>query len=97
MSDFDGATYEPGHDQARLAGQLSRVQALMRDGRWRTLSALTHIVGGSEAGVSARLRDLRKPRFGSHTIERQRLKGGLFCYRMKVQTPSAILPLEPPQ
>lgn len=91
---FDGATYEPGHDHARLSRQLTRVEALMRDGRWRTLAALAHIVGGSEAGVSARLRDLRKPRFGSHTIERQRLKGGLFCYRMKAQTARAILPLE---
>jgi hypothetical protein len=96
MNSFDGATYEPGYDLARLTGQLNRVHTLMCDGRWRTLSALTHLVGGSEAGVSARLRDLRKPRFGSHTIERERLNGGLFRYRMRCHTPAVILPLETP-
>ena len=69
---FDGATFEPGCDQKRLSGQLSRVLLLMRDRQWRSLSEIASAVGGSEAGVSARLRDLRKRRFGGHVVERRR-------------------------
>jgi hypothetical protein len=81
---FDGTTYDPARDAARLGGQLQRVFDLMRDGEWRTLAEVARAVGGTEAAVSARLRDLRKPRFGSHTVERQHVSGGLWQYRMKV-------------
>jgi hypothetical protein len=81
---FDGSTYAPHFDQARLSGQLHAVKELMSDGQWRTLAAIHAVVGGSEAGVSARLRDLRKPRFGGFCIERERIDGvrGLHRYRM---------------
>lgn len=80
---FDGKTYEPKLDRARLKGQLSAVKFLMLDHKWRTLSEIALKVGGSEAGVSARLRDLRKERFGAHTVERRRIKeSGLFEYRL---------------
>ncbi len=62
---FDGATYEPQHDQARLHGLLQRVQAFMADGQWHSLQDIQQACGGTEASCSARLRDLRKPRFGS--------------------------------
>lgn len=78
---FDGPGIEP-QDEVRLSGQLLRVKALMSDGRWRTLRDIAERVGGSEAGVSARLRDLRKQRFGSLSIERRRVSGGLWEYRM---------------
>lgn len=81
-SHFDGETYEPEHDQARLSTQLLRVQRLMADRQWRTLSTIAHLVSGTEASVSARLRDLRKTRFGGWTVERRRVDGGLFEYRM---------------
>lgn len=80
---FDGATYDAARDGERLAGQLRRVQALMADGQWRTLAQIAQAVGGSEAGVSARLRDLRKPRFGGHVIEREYVRDGQWMYRMK--------------
>lgn len=88
---FDGATIEPEKDELRLAGQLQKVAELMKDHQWRTLGELASKVGGSEAGVSARLRDLRKPKFGSHLVERRRRqrgdsgpdpKSGLFEYRL---------------
>lgn len=82
---FDGRTYEPTHDQARLCSLLDNVRNLMLDGRWRTLGAINRIVGGTEASISARLRDLRKERFGSFTVERRRegeAKRGLFSYRV---------------
>jgi hypothetical protein len=84
--DFDGATYSPAADRRRLTGQLARVRALMSDGRWRALAEIAAEVGGSEAGVSARLRDLRKARFGGHAVDRRR-RGeagrGLFEYRLR--------------
>jgi len=83
----DGPDLTPA-DQLRLGTQLVRVQTLMGDGRWRTLAQIAATVGGSEAGVSARLRDLRKDKFGAHCVERHRThSGGLWHYRL-VPTPT---------
>lgn len=79
---FDGKTYSPEHDRERLSSQFDRVRDLMLDGKWRTLGEIRDVVGGSEAGVSARLRDARKARFGGYTVERKRMFGGLFAYRV---------------
>ena len=85
---FDGPAYSPKHDQARLTGQMLRVFALMSDGRWRSLREISQAVHGSEAGVSARLRDLRKARFGAHTVNRRargEREAGLYEYRLEVR------------
>lgn len=79
---FGGATYAPGFDYDRLKGQLKRVCDLMRDGQWRILPEIARAAGGSEAACSARLRDLRKKKYGSHAVERQRVAGGLWRYRL---------------
>lgn len=82
---FDGKTIEP-QDVPRLSKQLGRVSLLMADGEWRTLRTIADDCGCSEASASARLRDLRKPKFGAHEVERRRddLKAGLWWYRVKV-------------
>ncbi len=81
---FDGVTIDPVLDQKRLAGQMKRVFEAMRGGEWFTLSELQAVAGGSEAGVSARIRDLRKKSFGGYTIDRMRCgESGLFKYRMQ--------------
>jgi len=78
---FDGRTYDPSKDRARLETMLDRVRALMADNEPRTLGEIVAVVGGSEAGVSARLRDLRKPRFGSYIVRRRRrTERGLWEY-----------------
>lgn len=69
-------------DRPRTFTQLQRVRAVMRDHAWHTLAQLAAKVGASEAGVSARLRDLRKSAHGGHTIERERWRGSLYRYRM---------------
>jgi hypothetical protein len=79
---FDGITYDPALDGPRLRTQLHRVRAALANGAWWTLRGLADQCGGSEAGVSARLRDLRKRRHGCHRISRRRLDGGLWAYRM---------------
>ena len=98
-ADFGGATYDATLDRERLTGQLGRVFALMAaDGEWRTLKRIVSVVGGSEAGVSARLRDLRKPQFGGpgkhgDPRARQDVEGrrvgdtSLWEYRMVLLTP----------
>jgi hypothetical protein len=79
---FDGESYDPDQDYVRLSGQLARVYELMNDGHWRTLADIAAHAGGSEAACSARLRDLRKPKYGHHLIERDRIGNGLWRYRM---------------
>lgn len=79
---FDGETFDFKQDSPRLSTQFERVRDLMRDGRWRTLAQIAQGAGGSESSVSARLRDLRKPRFGAFRVERERVEGGLHRYRL---------------
>ena len=84
--DFDGATYDPNLDHHRLAKQLLRVFAVMRDGKWRTLEEVSTIVVAPEGSVSARLRDFRKDKFGGHEVERRRRgdeERGLWEYRVE--------------
>ena len=80
---FDGVTYEPEHDYQRLNTQMGRVFRLMSDGHWLTLREIAETVGGSEAGVSARLRDLRKEKWGGYTVQRNRRRiSGVWEYRL---------------
>lgn len=82
---FDGRTFVSSLDGARLTTQFKLVAALMLDGRWRTLAEIAAKTGGSEAGVSARLRDFRKEKFGGHTVARRRrgdAARGLHEYRL---------------
>lgn len=82
MNLFDGSTYDHNRDGDRLARQLTAVRELMADGEWRTLGEIAATVQAPQASVSARLRDLRKSRFGSFTVERKYLGDGLFQYRV---------------
>ena len=86
---FTGETYEPERDFIRLSGQLRKVYSLMSDGKWRTLRQISDICGGSEAAVSARLRDLRKVKYGVHTVLREHVGDGLFMYRLLVNEEEA--------
>lgn len=87
---FDGETFEQDKDGARLTGQLRIVLALLSDRQWWTLRRLVaeakslYGVVCSEGGVSARIRDLRKVRFGAHEVERRRAASsdGTHEYRM---------------
>ena len=59
---FAGRSYSEKHDRHRLESQFMRVFNLMIDGRWRTLAEIRETVGGSEAGISARLREFQEAR-----------------------------------
>lgn len=84
---FDGETYVPTLDRIRLTGQMWRVWTVMADGVWRTLPEIAAATGAqdSEAGISARLRDYRKRRFGDHDVQRRHrgeAERGLYEYRL---------------
>lgn len=85
VPDFDGGTYRRPLDHVRLASQLYRVHTVMGDGQWRTLGELAAEVGATEPAVSARLRDLRKPKYGGFHVEHRRRGDpthGLWEYRL---------------
>jgi len=92
---FDGSVYDPMYDETRLKKQIGRVFACMCVGEWRTLSEITTLTGDPESSISAQLRHLRKPRFGSYRVEK-RPRGdrgaGLFEYR--ILPPAAIVELD---
>lgn len=87
---FDGDTFVPERDQKRLTLQHCRVLALMRDGQWRSLGEIRAVTGDPEASVSARLRDLRKPKFGGHTVNRKFICKGLWVYQV-IARPELVL------
>ena len=79
---YGGNTYLPARDKPRLNGQMAAVFSVISDNQWHTLKELAERCSASEAGVSARLRDLRKADFGSHTVDRRYLDNGLWEYRL---------------
>lgn len=82
---FDGETFVAERDGHRLRCQLVDVRTLMADGKWRTLAEICSECGYPDTsipGISARLRDLRKLKFGAHSVERRYLHTGMWEYRM---------------
>lgn len=83
---FGGITYDKRMDEKRLTTALHRVFDLMKDGQWRLLAVIANDCETSEAGASARLRDLRKEhfkkRFGVKDVLSERRAGGLWEYRV---------------
>lgn len=87
---FGGETFDEDLDLARITHLLHRVKYLMLDGQWRTFAEIKKAVGGSESSISARLRDLRKSRYGGWTVNRRRRgdeKRGLYEYQVAVREP----------
>jgi hypothetical protein len=80
---FDGETFDQERDGSRLTRQLSAVAFAMKDGRNHTLSELSKLCQAPEASVSARIRDLRKEKFGGYQISSEHVGRGLWHYRME--------------
>lgn len=66
---------------SNLPTAVAAVLAVMQDGKWHSLEELAQLTGFLMTGCSARLRDLRKEKYGSHKIE---LSGneGQYLYRL---------------
>lgn len=80
---FDGPEIAKA-DTVRLTGQCLKVFDIMKHGGSWTLAQLSEASGYPQASISARIRDFRKHRFGSHTIERTNHGDGLFSYKLIV-------------
>ena len=104
MSEFDGETFDPEFDGARLREEMRAVMVVMRDGQWRTFNEIADEIASfagrryGHPGISARLRDCRKYKYGSHTVERRRRGSpydGLWEYRLllNTQTEASVLAL----
>ncbi len=76
---FGGPDLTPD-DRGRLRVQLNMVRALMSDGIWRTLAEIETLTGYPQASISARLRDLRKRKFGGYEVKRRRKGRAQFEY-----------------
>ncbi len=83
---FGGETYDRTRDRARLQRQLDKVRRLMMDGEWWTLGALEEQTGAPQASISARVRDLRKPKFGGYDVPKRYVSDGLWEYRVVLPT-----------
>jgi hypothetical protein len=84
---FNGSDYDPEKDNVRLTGQLLRIYDVMKDGTWRTLAEIEAHTGDPQSSISAQLRHLRKPRFGSHIVNKRprgKRESGLFEYQLIV-------------
>jgi biotin operon repressor len=80
---FDGDTIDDALDTHRLRRQLDAVRTLLLARySWHSLAEISQATGTPEASASARLRDLRKEKFGGYTIERRRRSPGTFEYRL---------------
>jgi hypothetical protein len=80
---FDGVTINDERDNGRLTKQLDAVRtAMLKWPEWWTLAELSGTTGYPEASVSARLRDLRKAKFGGYDVQRKYVSKGLWAYRV---------------
>ena len=75
-------TFDALLDGPRLNTLAGAVASLLADGQWRSLGEIRAGVGrGSEAGISARLRELRG-KYG-YAVEKRRVgRSGLWQYRI---------------
>jgi len=90
---FDGKTYDEERDRARLSRQINRVFEAMRDRRWHTLGELEDRLGHPQASISARLRDLRKDKFGGYRVKRRYVGNGLWEYKLREPFGEPPLPI----
>ncbi len=66
-----------------LTGAGKRVLDFMSDHEWHTLDEISRAALCSPTGASARIRDLRKARYGSHSVECRQVSVSVFQYRLK--------------
>ena len=81
---FKGSDYIEERDHNRLSGQKTKIFNLMEDGVFRTLDQISSQIKEPPASISAQLRHLRKPSFGSHTVNKKYIGDGLFSYQLIV-------------
>jgi hypothetical protein len=64
------------------------LHAIQADREWRTLEQLALVTGITAYSIGSQLRNLRKPRYGGHVIEKRRLNDGNYEYRLAQGVPA---------
>ncbi len=71
-----GPAYDARMDGERLRTQMEAIRELMLGagdcGHWLTLAEIERLTHYPQASISAQLRHLRKPAFGSYIVEKRR-------------------------
>lgn len=81
---MSGASSQLALDIDKQSTIRGKVLLLMLDHEFHSLEELERRCGGTVASVSARVRDLRKQKFGGYSVERVRVgTTGLYMYRIK--------------
>lgn len=83
MPRFHGETFDCEVDHDRLKNNMQRVFFLMLDGQWHFPEEIQK-VGGAK-GLT-RVRAMREAQFGGLTVEKERVSGGLWRYRLDLET-----------
>lgn len=83
---FGGPDVTPA-DSARMGRQLQAVRKIMLCGDWFTLEDLRRELDrmgivATTPGISARFRELKTPKGGSHETEKKLVAPGLYRYRI---------------
>ena len=82
---FDGHPFDVVLDADRLGKQLETVKTFMlQQSGWVSLVEIERATSVTTASAGARLRDLRKPRFGSYSVARRRRAGSPGTFEYKV-------------
>lgn len=82
---FEGCDYVHERDFPRLSPKLAHIFEIMSDGEWHTLPELHETTGYLTTTISAHIRELRKERWGGHTVHRKYLGNGLYAYKLEVR------------
>lgn len=96
MCPITGKALGPAYDKHLDGPRLRRQHEAIRDwmlahGSWRTLVEMRESLGYPESSISAQLRHLRKPQFGSYVVEkRRRHASGTWEYRV-LPPPQAVM------
>ena len=82
------STYGPEYveelDGARIHKQMDTIREFMLSHwpKWFSLAEIEKALDYPQASISAQLRHLRKPKFGSYNVEKQRRSNGTWEYRV---------------
>ena len=80
--------------EPRLKRQLVHVyECLLLDDL--TLEEISQKINAPTSSVSARIRDLRKPRFGDFRVDREHIENGLYRYMLRSETGNPELVYDP--
>jgi hypothetical protein len=80
----------------RLIGQKEAVYSVLSRGGWWSLAELAEETGHPEASISARIRDLRKPKFGGYNVPGHRRTQGTWEYGLVSDLPMVTDPTQEP-